>query len=69
MNGAAFGTYVLAATDLTCRVKQLEEEVVVFNPKKEVIALVAITWAFQIITLCASIHSCALSPAIPLCTP
>ena len=50
---AAYGTYVLAATDMTCRVKELEQEVVVFNPKKEVIALVAITWAFQIITLCA----------------
>ena len=49
---AAYGTYVLAATDMTCRVKELEQEVVVFNPKKEVIALVAITWAFQIISLC-----------------
>lgn len=44
---------MLAATDMTCRVKELEQEVVVFNPKKEVIALVAISWAFQIITLCA----------------
>ncbi len=43
---------------MTCRVKELEQEVVVFNPKKEVIALVAITWAFQIITLCALTYLC-----------
>lgn len=48
---AAFGTYVLAATDVTCKVRELEEEVVVFNPKKEVLALVVITWVFQIINL------------------
>jgi len=42
---------VLAATDVTCKVRELEEEVVVFNPKKEVLALVVITWVFQIINL------------------
>ena len=67
---AAYGTYVLAATDMTCRVKELEEEVVVFNPKKEVIALVAITWAFQIVTLCGPIHVPAMlsHPMFALCT-
>ena len=48
---AAFGTYVLAATDVECRVKELEKEVVLFNPKKEVLVLVIITWVFQILTL------------------
>ena len=59
---------MLAATDMTCRVKELEEEVVVFNPKKEVIALVAITWAFQIITLCALTYLHVLLSLIFLCT-
>ncbi len=49
---AGFGTYVLAATDVACKVREIEQEVVVFNPKKEVTALVVITWVFQIITLC-----------------
>ena len=56
---AAFGTYVLAATDVACKVKEVEQEVVVFNPKKEVIALVVITWVFQIITLCALSYMCS----------
>ena len=49
---------MLAATDVACKVKEVEQEVVVFNPKKEVIALVVITWVFQIITLCALSHMC-----------
>ena len=59
---------MLAATDMTCRVKELEQEVVVFNPKKEVIALVAISWAFQIITLCVLIGSNVPDPYHALCT-
>ena len=51
--GAAFGTYVLAATDVSCRRK----EVVIWNPKKEVLVLVILTWTFQIIILCAPWHA------------
>lgn len=51
---AAFGTYVLAAVDVSCKVK----EVVIFNPKKEVLILVILTWAFQLLILCgASFYS------------
>lgn len=44
---------MLAATDVACKVKEIEEEVVVFDPKKEVLILVIITWVFQGLTLCA----------------
>ena len=47
--GAAFGTYVLVATDVSCKRK----EVVIWNPKKEVLVLVILTWTFQILILCA----------------
>ena len=48
--GAAFGTYVLVATDVSCKRK----DVVIWNPKKEVLVLVILTWTFQILILCAS---------------
>ena len=51
---AAYGTYVLAATDLMCKRK----EVVIWNPKREVLVLVILTWTFQILILCA----CAAAP-------
>jgi len=44
---AAFGTYVLVAVDVSCKVK----EVVIWNPKKEVLVLVILTWVFQLIIL------------------
>ncbi|EIE20387.1 alpha/beta-hydrolase [Coccomyxa subellipsoidea C-169] len=44
---SAFGTYVLLAVDVSCKVK----EVVIFNPKKEVLILVILTWVFQIVIL------------------
>jgi hypothetical protein len=53
---AAYGTYVLAATDLMCKRK----EVVIWNPKREVLVLVILTWTFQILILCASCGPCPL---------
>jgi hypothetical protein len=38
---------VLAAVDVSCKV----QEVVIFNPKKEVLILVILTWIFQLIIL------------------
>lgn len=49
---AGFGTYVLVATDVSCKVK----EVVVWNPKREVLTLVILTWVFQLLILCAAYH-------------
>ena len=38
---------MLAAVDVSCKV----QEVVIFNPKKEVLILVILTWIFQLIIL------------------
>lgn len=38
---------MLAAVDVSCKVK----EVVIWNPKKEVLVLVILTWVFQILIL------------------
>ncbi|BDA50748.1 probable Sn1-specific diacylglycerol lipase alpha at N-terminal half [Coccomyxa sp. Obi] len=47
MLASAFGTYVLVAVDVSCKVK----EVIVWNPKKEVLVLVILTWVFQLLIL------------------
>jgi hypothetical protein len=44
---------VLVATDVSCKVK----EVVVWNPKREVLILVILTWVFQGLILCAPLCS------------
>ena len=53
---AAFGTFVLAATDVVCK----RNEQVIFNPKREVLVLVIITWVFQLLILCAAVRSSCL---------
>ena len=39
---------MLAATDVACK----RNEQVIFNPKREVLVLVIITWVFQLLILC-----------------
>ena len=44
---AGYGTYVVFGTELKCRIS----ETVIFNPKREVLILVVLTWFFQVFTL------------------
>ena len=65
---AAFGTWVVFGTDVRCRVPSTGLE---WNPKKEVMILVLLTWGLEALTLCAlpswscayaSWSECGLSP-------
>lgn len=47
---AAFGTWVVFGTDVRCRVPSTGLE---WNPKKEVMILVLLTWGLEALTLCA----------------
>ncbi len=47
---AAFGTYVVFGTDVRCRIPATGLE---WNPKKEVMILVLLTWGLEALTLCA----------------
>lgn len=63
---AAFGTYVVFGTDVRCRIPATGLE---WNPKKEVMILVLLTWGLEALTLCAPALALEVPGSRRLCDP
>ncbi len=63
---AAFGTYVVFGTDVRCRIPATGLE---WNPKKEVMILVLLTWGLEALTLCAPARAIARARLRPTRRP